>query len=282
MNNKEWDQKTLDKLHQVHQELLDEFDRICKKNKLTYFLIGGTYIGALRHNGFIPWDDDVDVAMPRKDYEKLIEVSNKDLNKKYYLDCFEKNNDYFFPFAKLKKNNTIFDEEVMHHLNNHKGIYIDIFPLDNVKENNAGLRIRAILAKAITDTMLYKNKVKKLGSALHPIVSFFFLMFTKKRLMKMQKNIVTYCHDDNSKYMCDIAFGYGVQKELIERCHVIPTRELPFNGKKYSCMHDDTFLKNIYGDYMKIPPVEKRKSHRPLKIDFGGNNEKERKKANSK
>ena len=277
MNSKEWDEETLNKLHKVHQELLDEFNKICKENKLTYFLIGGTYIGALRHSGFIPWDDDVDVGMPRSDYEKFIKLSSDKLNKKYYLDCFEKNDKYFFPFAKLKKNNTIFDEEVLHHLDNHKGIYIDIFPLDNVKENNFGLRLRAVMAKAITDTMLYKNKVKKLKNALHPAISFCFLIFSKKCLMRMQKRIVTYCKDDNSKYMCDIAFGYGVNKEIIERSHVIPTRELPFAGKKYSCMHDDTFLKNIYGDYMEIPPKEKRKSHKPLKIDFGGNNEKEEK-----
>lgn len=264
------DNETLDKLHQVHLEILDEFNRICKKNKLTYFLIGGTYIGALRHKGFIPWDDDVDIGMPRSDYEKFISISKKELDNKYFLDCFETNPDYFFPFAKLKKNNTIFDEEVSHHLNNHKGIYIDIFPIDNVKDNNLGLRIRAILAKAISDTMAYKYKVKKLSKAIHPVISTCFLIFPKKTLMKMQKKIVTYCHDDNSKYMCDIAFGYGVQKELIERSHVLPTRELPFENKKYSCMYDDTFLKNIYGNYMEIPPVDKRKSHKPLRIDFGG------------
>lgn len=273
MNNIDWDQKTLDKLHSVHEEILDEFNSICKKNKLTYFLMGGTYIGALRHAGFIPWDDDVDVGMPRRDYEKFIDLSTKELNSKFYLDCFETNPNYFFPFAKLKKNNTIFDEEVTHHLDNHKGIYIDIFPIDNVKENNFGLRLRAILAKGITDALGCKNKLFKLKKTLHPIVTFFLMMFTKKFLMKWQKRIVTYCKDDNSKYMCDIAFGYGYQKELIERCHVLPTRELPFNGKKYSCMHDDTFLKNIYGNYLEIPPVEKRKSHKPLKIDFGGKNE---------
>ena len=276
MNKNDWDESTLNKLHKVHQEILDEFDRICKKNNLTYFLLGGTYIGALRHSGFIPWDDDVDVGMPRTDYEKFIELS-KEIDSKYYLDCFETNPNYFFPFAKLKKNNTIFDEEVTHHLDNHKGIYIDIFPLDNVNEKNSSLRMHAVIAKAITDTMLCKNKVKKIKDALHPVISFCFLMFPKKYLMKKQKKIVMYCKDDNSKYMCDIAFGYGVWKELIERCHVIPTREILFSGKKYSCMHDDTFLKNIYGDYMEIPPIEKRKSHKPLKIDFGGKNEKKEK-----
>ena len=266
----DWDQESLNKLHQVHQEILDEFNRICNKNKLTYFLVGGTYIGAIRHEGFIPWDDDIDVGMPREDYEKFINISKKELNNKYFLDCFETNPNYFFPYAKIKKNNTIFDEEVLHHLDNHKGIFIDIFPFDNVSKNNFGLRMRAILAKAIADAMACKNKIKKLSSSLHPVITFFLLILGKRTLMRWQKKIVTYCKDNNSKYMCDIAFGYGYQKELIERYHVIPTRELPFAGKKYSCMKDDVYLKNIYGDYMQIPPKEKRKTHKPLNIDFGG------------
>ena len=121
--------------------------------------------------------------------------------------------------------------------------------------------------------MLYKNKLIKLKDAIHPIIAGILTIMTKKRLMKMQERIVTYCKDDNSKYMCDIAFGYGYQKDLIERTHVLPTRKLPFANKKYSCMKDDTFLKNIYGDYMQVPPKEKRKTHKPLRIDFGGEND---------
>ncbi len=268
-----WDQKTLDRLHEVLQEILDEFVKICDENKLTYFLIGGSYIGALRHSGFIPWDDDMDVGMPRMDYEKFIDICATKLNSKYYLDCYQTNPDYYLPFAKIKKNNTIIDEAFTHKLNNHKGIFIDIFPLDNVDKNNFGLRIRAVIAKAITDTLAYKYGLKELKHSVHPGVSRILAIFSKKRLKKMQTKLVTYCKNDNSKYMCDIAYGYGYQKELIERCHVLPTRELPFAGKKYSCMHDDMFLKKIYGDYMTIPPIEKRRTHKPLNISFGGDNE---------
>ncbi len=127
-----YDDETLNKLHETLIELLDEFVRICKKHNLKYTLVAGTVLGAVRHSGFIPWDDDIDVGMLRPDYEKFLEVAPKELKDKYILDCFEQNKDYHLSFAKIKKNGTIFDEEAAHHMNNHKGIFLDVFPLDNV------------------------------------------------------------------------------------------------------------------------------------------------------
>lgn len=90
-------------LHSTMIEILDEFDRICNKHNLTYFLIGGTLLGAVRHKGFIPWDDDMDLAMPREDYEKFINVYYKELNDKYYLDNFNNNKLYYLNFSKIRK-----------------------------------------------------------------------------------------------------------------------------------------------------------------------------------
>lgn len=268
-NNHEIDPICLKKLHNVQIEILDEFARVCDKNKLVYFMVGGTFLGAVRHSGFIPWDDDVDVGMPRKDYEKFIECSKKDLDKKFYLDCFETNEDYYLPFGKLKKNGTVFDEAITHHLNNHKGIYLDIFPIDNVPENNLNLKIRAIFALSITDAVLYKYKIKKLKKAKHPVISFCLCIFPRKCLMRIQKKIVTYCHDDNSKYMCDIGAGYGYRKELILREKVLPVVKMKFEKKEYCVPRTDEHLKKLYGDYMELPPKDKRKSHSPLRIEFG-------------
>ena len=272
-NNKEYDEKTLKKLHQVQLEILDEFDRICKKNNLVYFMVGGTFLGAVRHKGFIPWDDDIDVGMPRRDYEKFIECAKKDLDKKFFLDCFSTNEEYYLPFAKIKKNGTIFDEEVIHHLKNHKGIFVDIFPLDNVPENNKELKLRAILALSITDAVALKYKIKKLKKLKHPIISLCLCIFTRKHLMRLQKKIVTYCHDDNSKYMCDIGAGYGYRKELILREDMLPVRKMEFEHKKYCVPRTDVHLKQLYGDYMELPPKEKRKTHSPMSIEFGEKNE---------
>src|SRR5690554_4415622 len=124
------DQKTLKKLHNVQIEILNQIVKICNQNKLTYFLIGGTLLGAIRHKGFIPWDDDLDIAMPRKDYEKFLELCQGYLGDEYYLHCSKTDPKYWLPFAKVRKNNTIFEEKSIQTINSHKGIYVDIFPLD--------------------------------------------------------------------------------------------------------------------------------------------------------
>ena len=118
---KEYDKETLDKLHQVELEILDDFVSVCEKNKLRYFLTGGSMLGAVRHSGFIPWDDDIDIGMPREDYDKFIKLGSEALGDKYTLECFELNDNYHLPFAKIVKNNTIFDEGL--EKTNYKNIY---------------------------------------------------------------------------------------------------------------------------------------------------------------
>ena len=110
MAYKEYDKETLTKVHEIELELLNEFVRICDKHNLTYFLVGGTLLGAVRHSGFIPWDDDIDVGMPRVDYDKFINIAKNELKNDYLLDSVETDKNYFLPFAKILKRNTLFIE----------------------------------------------------------------------------------------------------------------------------------------------------------------------------
>ena len=144
MTYKEYDKETLDKLHQVEMEILDDFVKVCEKHKLRYFLTGGTMLGAVRHSGFIPWDDDVDIGMPREDYDKFIEIGDEALGDKYQLECFEHNKNYHLPFAKVVKKNTIFDEgfDKLKYL---KGIYIDIIPFENVDKIDKSLKFFLVI-----------------------------------------------------------------------------------------------------------------------------------------
>ena len=270
MKCKEYDQKTLDKLHLVELEILDEFVRICKKHKLEYFFMAGTMLGAIRHNGFIPWDDDIDVGMMRKDYDLFIKYAKEDLDKKYYLDCFETNKNNYLPFAKIRKNDTIFDEEDNHHLNNHKGIFLDIIPFENAKKQDSIIqKIQAILVKNITDTMFYKTKIRKLKKSRHPFLVAVLSLLPKTTLMKLQNKLMRLNKDDKSEYVVCLAGAYGYQKETCKRDVVVPSKPVKFEDRTYRGMNNpDTYLKRLYGDYMKLPPKEKRRNHMPLKIEF--------------
>lgn len=271
MSYEEYDKKTLDKLHKVELEILDEFVRICNKYQLRYFMTGGTMLGAVRHNGFIPWDDDIDIGMPRKDYDSFIKYAKEELNSKYFLDSFETNKEYYLPFAKIKKNGTIFDEEINHHINNHKGIFIDIIPFENAKmEDSLIQKVQAIFVRSITDTMYFKNKIGKLSGARHQILVVLLSIFPKKCLMTIQKKIMKINRDDNSKYMVALAGTYGYQKETMKRDVFVPVKEIQFGNKKYFGMNKpDKYLSQLFGNYMELPPKYKRKNHTPLKIDFG-------------
>ena len=269
-NYRAYDDETLKKLHEVEIKILDDFVLICKKYNLNYFLVGGTLLGAVRHQGFIPWDDDIDVGMPRKDYDKFIEIAKKELDEKYYLDCFETNKDCYFPYAKLRKNNTIFDEEISTNLNNHKGIFIDIFPFENIKNASKLGKIRAYFVKEIVETNFYKLKMLSLKKLRHPITVLLLSIFKRRFLMKIQRKILRKNKDDNSTYMNALAGSYAYEKELCLRSNILPTKEVVFEGKKYNGMNNnDYYLSKLYGDYMKLPPKEKRVNHMPLNIDFG-------------
>ena len=267
---KVYDDKTLKKLHTVEMEILDEFVRLCDKHHLRYTLFAGSMLGAVRHKGFIPWDDDVDVAMLRDDYEKFLKIAHEELDDKYYLDCFEYNKNYHLSFAKIRKNGTIFDEESNHHMNNHKGIFVDIFPIDNVYDNVKRSHFNAVLFKAINQTVFVKNKVFKLKECRHLVLSALLMIFSHQTLMKFEKKLCLSCKNNNSKLVACYCSVYPFNKELSERKSFEETMKMEFNGKKYQVIKDyDKYLKSVYGDYLKLPPKEKRINHMPLIIDFG-------------
>lgn len=120
-------------LSRIHSEILtvmDEVVRVCKKNNLRYYLIGGTLLGAVRHGGFIPWDDDLDIAMPRDDFETFIKIAPQELRYPFELQWTTTNKEYWLQFAKVCNTNTLFDERSYHKCNRSFGVFVDIFALD--------------------------------------------------------------------------------------------------------------------------------------------------------
>ena len=266
---KQIDKKTLKKLQSVQIEILDEIDRICKKYDIKYFLAGGSLLGAVRHKGFIPWDDDLDIAMLRDDYNKFIKACFEELDSKYFLDCHLTNPDTHLAFAKVRKNNTTFDEEAIANLDVHKGIFVDIFPLDLENNNFKKCFIKGFFVRNMLETVFYKRKIYDLKTCRHPLFVRFFSVFSCNSLLKLADKIATSYKGKKKECVVSYYGAYSIRKEFLDYDVLFPTKLVDFEGKKYPGVNNnDKYLTSLYGDYMQLPPKEKRVNHSALFISF--------------
>lgn len=247
--------------------LLEAIDKVCRSHNLTYYMAYGTLLGAIRHKGFIPWDDDIDVAMPRRDYDILLSNASEWLDYPYTLITYSSNPYYSRYFAKLEDRSTTVVERF--HMGRVGGLYLDIFPLDNVPDNafirfvqyRRFHRLNKLLYYAYRDP--YKHG-HGLGSLFW---SSFQKMLSRDRLHERIQRVVsrykdrTDCHlysthDDGLKVFPINIMGIPVEYE--------------FEGHRFWGPADyDSFLKIMYGpDYMLPPPPELRITHGFEYVDF--------------
>lgn len=237
-------------------EIWQEFDRVCRKHEIPYVLFCGSALGAVRHNGFIPWDDDLDVSMLRPDYERFLKVAPDELKDAYYLQA-EFSDHWPMNFSKLRKNNTTCLEKYYPKDNaSHQGIYIDIFPCDNASDKNWICKLqfyaaRVVVAKAldrrgyVTDSKL--KKMFMLFCRLLPLKPF------HKFAMGKNKN-------NSSRVHTFLACTAKYKKGIYKREWFSERTEVDFEGMKAPVSaHYDELLTTMYGDYMTLPSEEDRK-----------------------
>lgn len=271
------DDKILVELRKVQIEILNEIERICKKNNINLFLIGGTLLGAVRHKGFIPWDDDLDIAMTRDDFEKFRTIIKEQLDEKYFFDYYDTDKDYYLPFAKVRKNNTTFDEEASQKLDNHKGIFVDIFVYDFVDDSIKRCFIKAAIIQILSDTVFYKKKLIKLNLCRHPIFVIAFSAFNSKFILRFIDFISKKFNgrEKNKKNVVCFNSLIDIKKDFFSVNDFFPLKKISFEENKYNGLNDnDKFLTIQYGDYMQLPPVEERVNHNTLNISFTTGKEK--------
>ncbi len=263
------DNETLRKLQLTELDILKDVVAILNKYNLNYYLYGGTLLGAIRHKAFIPWDDDIDIAMPRDDYEKFLEICDQELPN-YEIQSPYKTKNYFLPFAKVRKKNTLFLEQQSANIDIFKGIFIDIFPIDNVEENDFSLKLRALKIRIITDTINYKTKRSKtIFYSKYWYAVFLFQIFSVKTLLLRQQKIMKKCKNNKSKYLISFGSSFGYRRELVLREWCEPTIEAVFEGERFKIPNNyDAYLTVNYGDWRKLPPENERVTHNPIKIDF--------------
>ncbi len=258
-------------VQKIELEILLEFDRICKKNNITYQLFAGTLLGAIRHKGFIPWDDDIDVCMLRKDYEKFIDCCKKDLDSKYFLQDRNSDKNTILQFAKIRKNNTIFINHMEKDSGMHHGIYIDIFPLDNVKLNSLFGLLQPKLFNMLYMVSISRleNRAKNTKNLFNKVVrlAFYYLfkLIPKSLIDKPMQSILRIYENVETKYVNHLTNGASkerLKKYLREKESFYNIMEAEFEGHLFPIPMDyhDVLTKN-YGDYMKLPPEEKRHPH---------------------
>ena len=275
---KNLDNETLRKLQLTELKCLDEVKRICDLHNLKYFLIAGTLIGAIRHKGFIPWDDDIDIAMMRSDYDKFIEYCKTDLDKEHFFlqtPSTEKDS-ADFELARIRLNDTKFVESHRKNLNIHHGIFVEVFPYDDLPENKFKCLWYSdsfrLLKKAVGLRMGYNYKAKNIiNRIIMYILSFATRIIPLNKMIYKMNNYHLKYQNPNSKYVFLIAGGTSYQEERHLRKTVTDLSEIEFEGKMYPIPKDfDTFLREQYGDYMTPPPVEQQVNKCHIEeIDFG-------------
>lgn len=251
-------------------EILSEVSNYCKNNDIPYFLTGGTLLGAIRHKGYIPWDDDIDIVIPRKYYDELVENFNIKNIKKLRLISFQNNKDFPYAYAKISDLDTVLIEEIDSKFQ--IGVNIDVFPLDNlpndfneIEKLNRYLKIfRSMLTikniKISCERRHYKNAVLFFLKILLKPISSKYIIANIDKLSKKYKN------EDMSKYVAVLSlFTYG-RGEIMERNFYKDSINYDFEDRKFEVpIGFDNILKNLYGDYNKLPPIEKQITHHKYK-----------------
>jgi lipopolysaccharide cholinephosphotransferase len=269
MDSKQLDSATLTKLHIVQVQILDEMVRICEKYNLTYFLAYGTLLGAVRHKGFIPWDDDIDITMPRKDYERFLELCNTELHNDYYIADVPFMR--IIPWLRLCKKNTLFVADYITNESDYFGIYIDIFPGDNVPKNALLQYLRYNLIRIGNISLFLKDgrlNYRDIKNPIERIIAQLIKILTNRSdfstLFNLRKKIMTFYNNRKTGLIANSISTYGYKKETFLESIIYPLGKIEFEGKYYSCPNNaDLFLKHVYGDYMQVPPIEERKTHNP-------------------
>lgn len=268
LNNEE-----LKEWKRIAVEILQRFHAICKENGLKYFAVGGTAIGAVRHGGIIPWDDDIDVAMPRPDYERFIEICKTTDLGDYELATPWTTKGYPLPFIKMCNRNTTLIEDREHPYL--MGVFIDIFPLDGTASDRAEAlrlmgrykklwnRLEAISSKnTLGENLSLLLKPHEWGRFVMKMASFFGEKAMRRRLIKAIDNVSKTVSYEEAENVIVYSGSYNEREIMPKSFCDGDTIEMPFDGTVINMASGyETYLRGIFGDYMQMPPVEKRVSH---------------------
>lgn len=269
----------LRKIQLLELKVLKYIDAICKENNIKYFLIGGSLIGAVRHNGFIPWDDDIDIAMLREDFDKFVSLPKEAINKEIFIQTPQSEpNCTDYGVARVRLNNTVFTQESNKNVQMNHGFFVDVFPFDKLPDNPCKAFFYGswfpILKRvnAIRHGYTPSPKNKKLKIVLG-FFNFILKPIPTKTLTKWLENYHKKYQNKNTEYLFLLSGSWGYKKEkhsteLLNRPVVLHQ----FEDSSFPIPADyDAYLRSQYGDYMKLPKdIEScYNRHKCIELNFG-------------
>lgn len=278
---REYDPKVLRKLQLKELDIMKDFDDLCRKHNIPYAVFWGSGIGAMRHGGFIPWDDDVDVMLLREDYEKFLRVAKEEYSEHYYLLTAEENENYPLMTAHWGPKDTDFIISEFKNVPCKFTIFLDIFPLDAISDDEGEQKKQCFAA-------WFWQKLMLLRQMSHPASqhrglkgkAFYFtcriVHIGMKALHISPKWLYRKCNEVCQRYK-----GVSTQKvafltdtipgtNIFLKKEIFPLRYLEFEGVKFPFPKEtEKLLARYYGNYMQVPPIEKRRNHFPYLLDFG-------------
>lgn len=248
-----------------------EIKRICTKYHIRYFMSDGTLLGAARHKGFIPWDDDMDFGMLAEDYAKFLDVARQELSEEFVLEEWRHSHDYPLPFAKVKLNGTMMDDAVTAKLHTHKGVWVDIFPFVEVSEKNQSSAMFYRKSNLLMKAYLLKNGFNLNAITKNPasrLMNCVLLRLPIKKTVLRQyfENLFHVDTAEQSGSYLQISTVFR-PRDVFDKAYFDDLVELSFENELFPAparYHD--LLTHEYGDYMQLPPESQRQTHSVLSV----------------
>lgn len=253
----------LRKLQLIQLEMLCEVDRICRKYNIQYNIIAGTLLGAVRHQGFIPWDDDADVALLRPEYERFREACKTELNQeKFYFQDHTNTVGYRWGYGKLRRKNTLFMREHQENMPYEQGVFIDVFPLDNVPDNKfyrSWMNLRCfVIRKMMWAPIGVRACNCKMGKFLYGVFSKIPYSYVSKSYDKLVKR----CNEMESDWVRILTFPTPNKEYAYLKKWYKNSKEILFEQNYFRGIEDwNEYLSFKFGDYMQLPEEKDRKVH---------------------
>ena len=268
----------LERLHKELYSTLAEIIRICEVCGIPYFIQGGSAIGALYNKGIVPWDDDIDVGMTRENYERFLREAPAHLSPEYFLEWFGTEANTPFYFAKIKRNNTLFVEEIWRNMDIHHGIFVDIFPYDRIPDNQLLEKLHRFAAKFWINCFMGKEiwlwkhcgecEIDKplpkswIGcAAIRAVVS----VMSRKAIYSKMNRVLGRYNSCNTKYVNIVR----MPKDQIARADIENPVDMEFGGMMVKAPRNiEVYLHHHYPNLRPVLPEEEQINHAPYKLSF--------------